>query len=53
MFQDPPDDEAHSDAEDEDLFEEESEEPDIPSMSNSDATISVDGIPTFIHSVYL
>lgn len=45
MFQDPPDDEAHSDADDEDVFEEASEEPDIPSMSNSDATISVDGSP--------
>ena len=43
MFQDPPD-EAQSDAEDEDLFEEESQEPEIPSLTNSDATISVDGI---------
>ena len=42
MFQDPPD-EAQTDV-DEDLFEEESEEPDIPSLSNSDATISVDGM---------
>jgi len=43
MFQDPPD-EAQSDAEDEDLFEEESQHPEIPSLTNSDATISVDGI---------
>jgi hypothetical protein len=42
MFQDPPD-EAQKDA-DEDSTEEESDEPEIPSMSNSDATISVDGI---------